>query len=60
MENPNTHTPHSLVNLASYCVNVDRSQNRDTPAIAVHPLEPLKTPGWQAICNVQLAVSAWL
>jgi len=53
MENPTTHSPHRLVNLAPYGVNVDNSQNRDTPAIAVHLFEPLKirTPGWQAICK---------
>lgn len=64
MENPSTHTPHRLVNLAPYGVNVDHSQHRDTPAIAVHPFEPLKKHlGGKRFAKdaiVQLAVIAWL
>jgi len=42
MENPTTHIPLRLVNLAPYGVKVDHSQNCDSPAIAVHPFEALK------------------
>jgi len=47
MENSTTHTPHRLVNLAPYGVNVYHSQNCDPPAIAVHPFQPLKNT-WMA------------
>lgn len=42
IENHTIHTPDRLVILAPYGVNVDHSDNRDPPAIAVHPFEPLK------------------
>jgi hypothetical protein len=64
LENPKTRTLQRLVILAPYGVNVDHSHNRDPPAIALQPFEPLKKQlggkRFARDANVQLTIIAWL